>query len=56
MSRWNDPQRDEHAAALKRRLAASRGVRSPDDSAPRLMPALIVVGLFGAALMLYAIA
>ena len=55
MSRWNDPQREENAAALRRRLAASRGARSDDEPASGLVPMLLVVGILGAALILYAI-
>lgn len=56
MSRWNDPQRDDNAAALKKRLAASRGTRTPPEAASRLLPALLVVGLLGGALILSALA
>lgn len=56
MSRWNDPQRDDNAASLRRRLAAARGERAGASAPMRLMPALLVLGALGGALILYALA
>jgi|AACY02.2.fsa_nt_gi hypothetical protein len=56
MSRWNDPRRDDNAVALKRRLAAARSGRTATAATKRFLPALLVLGGLGGALILYALA
>lgn len=53
MSRWNDPRRDDNAAALKRRLGAARRGRGAADASAsrRLLLPLAVLGLLGLALI-----
>ena len=50
MGRFNDPQRDENAETLRRRLEAARTGAGPSPVGGRpLLAALIVVGVLGAA-------
>lgn len=54
MGRWNDPEREDNAEALRRRLAAARSGREAEGQAGWVLQVLLVIGLLGLGLLIFA--